>query len=149
MTVVTLSKEVQFDLGHRVPDHGSKCRNPHGHRYRVVAVCSGEVVNDPGSPDDGMVVDFGDLKAWLTEKVHDVLDHGFMVKTGDPLGPAMLAVLPEARIIEVPFSPTAENLAMWCVEQLRPIIDAHWRGNVTLQRVDVWETPTSLASATA
>lgn len=55
----SVSKDVQFDAGHRVPSHASKCRNPHGHRYRVVAYCVGDVVEDGGSADDGMVVDFG------------------------------------------------------------------------------------------
>lgn len=143
-----ISKEVQFDLGHRVPDHGSKCRNPHGHRYRVVAYCEGDVVAEAGAADDGMVVDFGDLKQWLTTLIHDVLDHGFMVRDTDPLGPALTGVLPDAKIITVPFSPTAENIAAWCVGQLEPVIAAHWRGNLKLSRVDVWETPTSLASVT-
>lgn len=141
-----LAKEVQFDLGHRVPDHQSKCASPHGHRYRVVATCAGTLVTEPGAPDNGMLVDFGDLKRWLTTIVHDQLDHAFMLREGDPLAAAMEAAVPGCKLVTVPFSPTAENLAHWVAERLAPVVADHWRGNITLRRVDVWETPTSVAS---
>ena len=52
---VRISKEVQFDAGHRVPNHASKCKNPHGHRYRVVVHCAGEIIDDPEHESDGML----------------------------------------------------------------------------------------------
>lgn len=149
----SVNKEVQFDAGHRVPSHASKCRNPHGHRYRVVAYCVGEVVDDLGSADDGMVVDFGDLKRWLTELVHDRFDHGFIVQNTDPLGPALARVGVGTgepwKIVTVTYPPTAECLAADIFATLAPVIDAHWRGNMRLSRIDVWETPTSCATVTA
>src|SRR5262245_56527683 len=74
-----ISKEVQFDAGHRVPNHDSKCRNPHGHRYRVEAWLTGDLVTTPGAPDEGMLMDFGALKKILMREIHDKLDHGFIV----------------------------------------------------------------------
>jgi 6-pyruvoyltetrahydropterin/6-carboxytetrahydropterin synthase len=143
----TIRKEVEFDTGHRVPDHKSKCRNPHGHRYRVRATCEGSIVDDAGSSDHGMLVDFGDLKAWLTEHIHDVLDHGFMVYEHDePMRQALEGH--DWRVIVVPFIPTAENLARWCWQQLAPVIDSHWRGNLRLTLIEVWETPTGVATYT-
>jgi 6-pyruvoyl tetrahydropterin synthase/QueD family protein len=76
---VTISKEIEFDAGHRIPNHKSKCRNPHGHRYRVVAYCEGQIVTEPGAPDEGMLIDYGDLKSIMISKIHDPLDHGFIV----------------------------------------------------------------------
>ena len=72
----TISKEIQFDAGHRVPLHTSKCKNPHGHRYRVVAFLEGELITS--GPETGMVRDFSHVKQALTEFVHDVFDHGFV-----------------------------------------------------------------------
>lgn len=149
----TISKEVQFDSGHRVPDHASKCRHPHGHRYRVVATCSGVIVCEPGAPDNGMVVDFGDLKRWLTELVHDQFDHAFLVHKDDPfadylLGWRMGGEDDESRIVFLDWVPTAENMAVDVFARLGPVVAEHWR-DVELVRVEVWETPTSMASCEA
>lgn len=144
---VTVAKEVEFDTGHRVPDHGSKCRHPHGHRYRVRVTCAGTVVDEAGATDNGMVVDFGDLKRWLTHMIHDVLDHAFVVYEHDlEMRAALAAGDPDWRVVVVSFVPTAENLAAWCWQQLAPVVSEHWRGNLTLDLVEVWETPTSVAT---
>lgn len=144
----SVSKEVEFDLGHRVPDHASKCAHPHGHRYRVRVTCTGNVVAEQGAADDAMVVDFGDLKAWMTTYVHDPLDHGFAYRTGDPVGAAIRSAVPGAKLIEFDRSPTAEVLAEWCWAQLAPVVAEHWRGNLELALVELWETPTSLCTYT-
>ncbi len=145
MNRCTISKEVEFDAGHRVPSHGSKCRNPHGHRYRVRVMCSGAIVDDPGAPDDGMLVDFGDLKVLMTTLVHDVLDHSFICHEGD----ALLYVLRDAdeswNVVAFPYVPTAENIARWCWDQLDGPLVERFRDGLQLVEVAVWETPTSVA----
>lgn len=149
----TMSKEIGFDAGHRVPGHRSKCRHPHGHRYRVIAYCTGDIVEEAGAADEGMLVDFGDLKKWMTELIHDVLDHGFIVYEDDQRMRQMfdfdVAVdkgESPFNIIVFPYVPTAENIARWCWEQLLPAVNKHWRGNLELAKVEVWETPTSMAT---
>lgn len=151
-TTCRISKEVEFDAGHRVPSHGSKCRNPHGHRYRIRVTCVGTIVDDPGSPDDGMLVDFGDLKHLMVDRVHDVLDHAFLCHPEDTLLPYLRAGAAADtgssdgwRIVEFPYIPTAENLARWCWEQLAGPIAARFRDGLRLAEVAVWETPTSVA----
>ena len=145
MTTCTISKEVEFDAGHRVPSHGSKCRNPHGHRYRVRVLCSGTIVNDPGAPDDGMLVDFGDLKALMTTLIHDPLDHSFICHESDPLLAALQMWDPTWHVVDFPFIPTAENIARWCWDQLDGPITERFRDGLQLAEVAVWETPTSVA----
>jgi 6-pyruvoyltetrahydropterin/6-carboxytetrahydropterin synthase len=146
----TISKEIEFDAGHRVPLHASKCKNPHGHRYRVVAHIVGELITE--GPESGMVRDFSIVKQLLTEHVHDVYDHGFIVSDKDD---AMLYAFSVDgnnplkgevdnmngwKVIVVPFYPTAECLAKKIFEDLRA------NGLPTLYQIDVWETPTSCAS---
>jgi 6-pyruvoyltetrahydropterin/6-carboxytetrahydropterin synthase len=150
--VARISKEVEFDAGHRVPSHGSKCRNPHGHRYRVRVTCEGPIVDDPGAPDDGMLVDFGDLKVLMNERIHDELDHGFICHHADPLLDVLHAAGlddPNAplgwHVIEFPYIPTAENLARWCWHELVDPIAHRFRDGLRLVEVAVWETPTSVA----
>lgn len=145
-----ISKEVQFDAGHRVPGHQSKCKNPHGHRYRVVAYIEGEINNIPGHPEEGMLKDFGFLKDLLMTKVHDVLDHGFIVYEGDERMLEMFendwTLRNEAdrfKIIVFPYVPTAENIARWCHERLYYDIV---QSGYNLKYVEVWETPTSMAA---
>jgi len=142
---VQITKEIQFDAGHRVPNHDSKCRNPHGHRYRVVACAVGRIVQERGAPDEGMLVDFNRLKSFMVERIHDVLDHGFIVYTGDKELWQCFADRPW-NIIAFPYIPTAENLARWAYDEVAPLVDGHFRGNMTLERIEVWETPTSMAS---
>ena len=107
-----VTKEVEFDAGHRVPNHESKCRNPHGHRYRVRICVIGKLVDKSGASDEGMVIDFGNLKALLVEYVHDPLDHGFIVYEGDQqlLECFEGTHLYEWKVIEFPYIPTAERI---------------------------------------
>ena len=78
-----IHREIGIDVGHRVPDHGSKCRNPHGHRYRVIATCRGPVTDQTGNEENGMVADFGHVKTFLMDLVDSVFDHAFVVYRGD------------------------------------------------------------------
>lgn len=143
-TFARISKEVEFDAGHRVPSHGSKCRSPHGHRYRVRATCEGAIVDEPGAPDDGMLIDFSGLKTMLTELVHDPWDHAMLVHHED--GALLTAMRGHGwKVVITPHVPTAENLARMIWAELAPAIEAHWRGGLVLAEVAVWETPTSVA----
>lgn len=132
----TISKEIQFDAGHRVPLHASKCKNPHGHRYRVVAHINGELITE--GPESGMVRDFSTVKELLTKFVHDVYDHGFIIHVEDT---KMLNALQRYgwKVIIVPFIPTAECLAKAIFETLVE------NGLENLEKIEVWETPTSCA----
>jgi len=139
----TISKEIEFDAGHRVPLHASKCKNPHGHRYRVVAHIEGELITE--GPESGMVRDFSIVKQLLTTLVHAKYDHAFIVHEDDE---ALRCAFEEGmfqdksvwNIVEVPFIPTAECLAKSIFEDLKA------NGLPTLWRIDVWETPTSCAT---
>ena len=147
---MSLSKEVEFDTGHRVPDHQSKCFNPHGHRYRVRATCEGQLIDENGAPDNGMLVDFSDLKAWLTEYVHDRFDHAFVVCETDTTMRAALAAGDSSwKVVVVPYIPTAENMANDIFNTMAPIVARHWRNNIQLVKIEVYETPTGVAIVTA
>jgi len=148
MSKCTISKEIEFDAGHRVSTHGSKCRNPHGHRYKVRVTCRGSIIDDPSRPDHGMLVDFGDLKNIMNEKIHDVLDHGFIVWQDDAVVREMMTSWAEKMewlLIVFPYIPTAENIARWAWEQLDEEIKTRFGGDLELDEVAVWETPTSVA----
>lgn len=137
MSTTTVSRWVEFDAGHRVLSHGGACRRPHGHRYRVTVTCEGVV------PDDGMVVDFGILSQLLDEHVHDRYDHRFIVNVLDDMNLAVaLEDVSPGCVVEVGDHPTAENIAAWVAGDIAPLLP----DGLTLLRVDVRETPKSVAS---
>jgi 6-pyruvoyltetrahydropterin/6-carboxytetrahydropterin synthase len=92
-----------------------------------------------------MLIDFSDLKAWLTGLVHDEYDHAFVVDKSDTVMRHALTADPYWNVVVVPFTPTAENWARHIFDTLAPIVEKHWRGNLTLTKIEFWETPTSVA----
>ena len=65
MTTI-IRRYVETDTGHRVPNHKSKCKHLHGHRYRFEAEIAGDVVQEKGVSDEGMLMDFSDVSQILT-----------------------------------------------------------------------------------
>ena len=78
-----IRRYVETDTGHRVPNHKSKCRHFHGHRYRFEAEIEGDIVDQEGVSEEGMLMDFSDVSQILTVYIHDVVDHAFVVYEGD------------------------------------------------------------------
>jgi len=148
---VEITRRVEFDAGHRIPNHASKCRNIHGHRYRLEATVSGAVLEARGESDDGMIVDFGLLKQVMSECVADRWDHAFLCWEGDH---SMCWVLEHARdelgdhrTVIMPDVPTAENLAQAAFR----LIDGGLQtagAPFELVRVRLYETPNCWADAT-
>ena len=169
----TVSRSIEIDAGHRVPFHASKCRHLHGHRWKVIAIAEAEETVDSatGAADSGMVVDFGVLKQVLMEEINDVFDHRFMVWQDDPLAEILIRATEEDTqpaeflvseggpgemgrcrkdlrdsIVIVPVIPTAEELARYWAGLVAPRLRELSGDQVSLKRLDVWETPNSCAS---
>ena len=145
--VTKIRRWVETDTGHRVPNHKSKCRHMHGHRYRWEAELEGDVVTQGGASEEGMLMDFSDVSAILNEYIHDVVDHAFIVYEGDKEALVALSHMgDEHRTMIVPFIPTAENLAKWAYEQVEPHISSSYGNSLKLHSIHVRETPKSWAS---
>ena len=39
-----ITRRLEFDAGHRIPDHASQCRHLHGHRYALEVTLSGDII---------------------------------------------------------------------------------------------------------
>ena len=138
---------VETDTGHRVPNHKSKCRHMHGHRYRFEAEIEGDTVQETGVSEEGMLMDFSDVSAILMEYVHDIVDHAFVVYEGDADARKACEAMGEGhQTVVVPFIPTAENLAKWAFEQVQPHISSAYGNRLKLVAMHVRETPKSTAS---
>ena len=143
----TIRRYVETASGHRVPNHKSKCRHLHGHRYRFEAEIEGDVVTVSGVSDEGMLMDFSDISRVLMEHVHDVIDHAFVVYEGDEEARKACELMgDEHRTVVVPFIPTAENLAKWAFEAVAPHISSTYGNKLRLVAMHCRETPKSVAT---
>ena len=143
----TIRRWVETDTGHRVPNHSSKCAHLHGHRYRFAAEISGKLVGDPEAPDDGMVLDFSDVSRILTEEIHDVVDHAFLIQDTDAAGLAACEAMgPDHRTVILPFPPTAEHLAAWAYARVAKALHESYGDRLRLEALHVRETPKSWAT---
>jgi len=140
-----ISKEIEFDMGHRVPNHKSKCKNPHGHRYRVRVSLEGDILDLEGQSDHGMVMDFGDVKKIAMTEIHDFLDHKFMYWIKDKEMDKFFKNNPSFLSVRVAFTPTAENIAGWIFNTLSHQYKHRIGNTLKLVKVELWETPTSKA----
>ena len=91
-----------------------------------------------------MVIDFGDIKEVFNKHIYEVLDHGFMVWEKDFVLKDFFLKNSDQKYIEVPFTPTAENIAMWIFNKLEPKFIDIFGTNLKLESVKIWETPLSM-----
>lgn len=137
-----ITKEIHFHMGHRIPNHKSKCANLHGHTYKLRVSVNGHVITKEGTSDEGMVIDFADLKEIMIKEVDDLLDHRFMVYEDDPLIGLFdsMELNYGQKFVVVDFIPTCENIARMIFHLLqKPLRDK----KILLQQVELYETPTS------
>ena len=91
-------KEFSFDSAHFLPfvPDGHKCKQMHGHTYRLRVVLSGET-----HPTLGWIMDFKELKDAVSPVI-DQLDH---------------KLINDVKGLE---NPTAENITVWIWKQIKP-----------------------------
>ena len=122
---VLISKEFTFDSAHHLHCYDGKCKNLHGHTYKLQVIMRGKVDNR------GIAIDFGDIKRIAKQRVIDPLDHKYLNE-----------VLP-------PMNTTAENMVVWMYEQIhQALLDEGLHPNIVLEEIRLWETPTSYAAVT-
>ena len=140
-----ITKQIEIDMGHRVPNHKSKCKNLHGHRYKIEVGVDDKVITTSGTSDEGMVIDFGDLKEIMMRELDDNFDHGFVIYEKDKFVKTFrhLKETENQKIIFVDFIPTAENLAKRWYELMKKPLK---KKAIKINHVRVWETPTSTAT---
>jgi 6-pyruvoyltetrahydropterin/6-carboxytetrahydropterin synthase len=142
-----ITRRLEFDSGHRIPNHRSRCRHLHGHRYALEVTLTGPVVATPGDPREGMVLDFSEVKAIARRVVVDVWDHAFLAWQEDRAVLDFLATIPEHRTVVFAKPPTAEHLAEAAFRLLEPAYTKEYGDALQLARVRLYETPNCWADA--
>lgn len=143
-----ITRRLEFDAGHRIPNHASQCRHLHGHRYALEVTASGELVTAPGAADEGMVADFGSLKALMNRHVVERWDHAFLAWEQDHALLEFLATQPGHRTVRFAAPPTAEHLAETALRILAQAFAETCGPRVRIERVRIYETPNCWADAT-
>jgi 6-pyruvoyltetrahydropterin/6-carboxytetrahydropterin synthase len=143
-----ITRRLEFDAGHRIPNHNSQCRHLHGHRYAIEITLSGEVVTTEGVSEQGMVMDFTDVKRIAKEQVVDAWDHAFIVYRNDKTVLEFLATLPGHKTVVLDVVPTAENLARVAFDLLDGAYQDTYGNHLRLERVRLFETPNNWADHT-
>lgn len=132
-----LKTEHSFDSAHFLTGYEGKCRNIHGHRWRVEIEVKAENLVQGGQLD-GMVVDFGDLKKAVKNMV-DVYDHALIIEEGTMRKETLSCLTEDGfKIIKVDFRPTAENFAAFFFRTIKS-------KGFDVKRAVVYETPTNSA----
>ncbi len=133
----TLQTGASFDSAHFLKGYEGKCSNIHGHRWTVEVTVAAKDVATEGQTR-GMIVDFKTLKDDLNT-LTDELDHKLIVEEGSLKERTMEALLEEEfAIVEVPFRPTAENLAQYFYDEME-------EKEYQVVLVKVYETPNNCA----
>ncbi len=132
--------------------HAGRCRYPHGHTRRIEVVVSAESLDS-----NEMVMDFKALKLAVADHI-ERYDHAMAVNSNDPLLPEMKRVHPGSVIEFQDQDPTTEIMAKELYDYVSKVLANGWSGtakdgvpyriepgSVHLDRIRVWETPTSWA----
>lgn len=122
----TVSRDFTFCYGHRLLDYHGKCAHPHGHNGTARIVLSGDLLNE-----QGMILDFGDLKRTIGVWIEENLDHRMILGRSDPLVPVLHEMGEPMFLMDE--NPTAENLA-------RLIYDKAAEMGFPVRSVVFWET---------
>lgn len=120
---VLVSKEFTFDAAHHLHDYEGKCKNLHGHTYRVIFGLSGY------TDSRGLMIDFGDIKDIWKNEIEIHLDHRYLNET-----------LPL-------MNTTAENMVVWIYEKMAEALSLKEYEGARVEFVRLYETPTSYAEA--
>jgi len=113
MSNIRITKQFTFETGHALYGYDGKCKNVHGHSYKLSVTVIGTPITDNSNVKFGMVIDFGDLKHIVKEEIVDVFDHATVFNQNTP----HLELANELKnrghhVILVDYQPTSENMVI-------------------------------------
>jgi 6-pyruvoyltetrahydropterin/6-carboxytetrahydropterin synthase len=142
-----ITTRLEFDAGHRIPNHKSNCKNLHGHRYAIEVTVTGPIHEDSESSDFGMVIDFSDVKQIIKDLVVERWDHAFIVYKDDKEIVNFLNTLPNHKTVMFPVVPTAEHMASEAYQILSAEFNKRFNHQLKIKQIRIYETPNSWADA--
>jgi 6-pyruvoyltetrahydropterin/6-carboxytetrahydropterin synthase len=137
---VTATRRLQYAIGHRVHRHESKCRHLHGHNFTFFLTAEAKHLDSLGR-----VMDFGVLKEKFGQWLELHWDHGFVLWEKDEEAVAAVRMVAGQKLFLLPTNPTAENLALFLLKTVGPLLLSGTE--VILTKVQIYETENGIAEA--
>ena len=124
--MIRITKIFTFETAHVLYNYDGKCKNMHGHSYKLFVTVKGTPINDINNVKNGMVVDFGDIKKIVKEEIVDVWDHAVLLNALTPhkeLGEDLAQK--GHKVIECNYQPTCENMLYEIAEKIKNKLPSH------------------------
>lgn len=141
MAKIRVTKEFGFESAHALWNYDGKCRNVHGHSYRLFVTVIGDPIADEQNVKLGMVIDFGDLKKIVNENIVNRFDHTLFVSDKAQIKKMLETEQMFERFEQLDYQPTCENFVIHFAEILKQKLPE----TVELYSIRLYETPTSFA----
>ena len=142
MSKIRITKQFSFETGHALYGYDGKCKNVHGHSYKLNVTVIGTPITDANNVKFGMVIDFGDLKKIVKSEIVDKFDHATVFNKNTPH--IELAKELESRdhsVILVDYQPTSENMVIDFAAKIQKNLPGH----IQLHSLKLQETDSSFA----
>jgi 6-pyruvoyltetrahydropterin/6-carboxytetrahydropterin synthase len=142
MSTIRITKLFTFETGHALYGYDGKCKNVHGHSYKLSVTVIGSPITDTNNVKYGMVIDFGDLKKIVKEEIVDVFDHATVFNKNTPH--VELAKELSSRghhVLLVDYQPTSENMVIDFADKIKKRLPE----SIKLHSLKLQETETSFA----
>ena len=142
MKTIRITKQFTFETGHALYGYDGKCRNVHGHSYKLHVTVIGNPISDANHVKYGMVIDFSDLKEIVKKEIVSVFDHATVFNKNTPH--VELAKELEERghnVLLVDYQPTSEMMILDFAEKIKRRLPKH----IQLHSLKLQETDTSYA----
>ena len=142
MSNIRITKQFSFETGHALYGYDGKCKNVHGHSYRLDVTVIGQPISDTTNVKYGMVIDFSDLKKIVKEDIVNVFDHATVFNKNTPH--VELAKELENRghnVLLVNYQPTSEMMVIDFAQKIKKRLP----NNIKLHSLKLQETATSFA----
>ena len=142
MKKIRITKQFSFETGHALYGYDGKCKNVHGHSYKLSVTVIGEPITDRTNVKFGMVIDFKDLKKIVEEEVVDVFDHATVFNKNTPhIELAKELAKREHNVLLVDYQPTSEMMVIDFADKIKSRLPK----SVKLFALKLQETESSFA----
>ena len=142
MSNIRITKQFNFETGHALYGYDGKCKNVHGHSYKLNVTVIGQPIDDADHVKFGMVIDFGDLKKIVKEEIVDKFDHATVFNKNTPHVELAKELSDRGHnVLLVDYQPTSEMMVIDFAEKIKK----HLPENITLFSLKLQETDTSFA----
>jgi len=139
---IRITKQFNFETGHALYGYDGKCRNVHGHSYKLSVTVIGNPIIDTSHVKLGMVIDFGDLKKIVKEEIVNQFDHATVFNKNTPHVELAKELMERGHnVILADYQPTSENMVVDFSEKIK----ARLPENIELHSLKLQETDTSFA----